>query len=120
MKFAKTVVYVDDAKASIEFFERAFGFKTTYWDNGAGAVYAGDAQIHFATYEVGRGHLAEIGRPGAVGFEISLTSEDVEADFQRAVEAGAEPLKQPEVTPWGQISSYLRCPDGTVVDLASP
>ncbi|MFI7059841.1 VOC family protein [Kribbella sp. NPDC050124] len=120
MKFAKTIVYVEDAKASIEFFERAFGFKGTYWDNGAGMVDAGGTQVHFATYAVGQRHLREIGKPGAVAFELSLTSEDVEGDFQRAVEAGAESLQEPEKSPWGQVTSYLRCPDGTIVDLASP
>jgi lactoylglutathione lyase len=120
MKFAKTIVYVEDAKASIEFFERAFGWKGTYWDQGAGEVDAGDTKIVFATYAVGRSHLPEVGAPGAVGFELGLTSEDVEGDFQRAVEAGAEPLKEPEKSPWGQVTSYLRCPDGTVIDLASP
>ena len=120
MKFAKAVVYVEDAKASIEFFERAFGWKGTYWDQGAGEVDAGETKIVFATYAVGQNHLSEIGAPGAVAFEIALSSEDVEGDFQRAVEAGAEPLKEPEKSPWGQVTSYLRCPDGTVIDLASP
>ena len=120
MKFAKTIVYVEDAKASIEFFERAFGWKGTYWDQGAGEVDAGDTKIAFATYTVGQSHLPTIGAPGAVAFEIGISSEDVERDFQRAVEAGAEPVQEPQKMPWGQISSYLRCPDGTVIDLASP
>ena len=64
-----------------------------------------------------RATCPSVGTPGAVGFELGLTSEDVEGDFRRAVEAGAEPLKEPEKTPWGQVTSYLRCPDGTVIDL---
>lgn len=120
MKFAKTVLYVEDAKASIEFFEQAFGWKGTLWGPGAGELDAGDTKIVFANYPVGQTHLAEIGAPGAVGFELGLTSEDVEGDFRRAIEAGAEAIKEPATTPWGQVSSYLRCPDGTVIDLASP
>ncbi|TCO46284.1 putative glyoxalase superfamily protein PhnB [Kribbella antiqua] len=123
MKFAKTVVYVEDAKASIEFFERAFGWKGTYWDQGAGEVEAGETKIAFANYAVGQSHLPEphtVGKPGTVAFELSLVSDDVDGDFRRAVEAGAEPLKEPEKMPWGQVSSYLRCPDGTIIDLASP
>ncbi|MEI8406796.1 MULTISPECIES: VOC family protein [unclassified Kribbella] len=120
MKFTKTIVYVEDAEASIAFFERAFGWKGTYWGNGSGEVDAGETKIVFATYAVGQSHLTAIGAPGAVGFEIAFTSEDVEGDFRRAVEAGADPLKEPEKSPWGQVTSYLRCPDGTVIDLASP
>jgi lactoylglutathione lyase len=58
-------------------------------------------------------------RPGQAS-QPSLVSENVEEDFKRAVEAGAEPLQEPEKTPWGQVSSYLRLPDGTFVDIASP
>jgi lactoylglutathione lyase len=123
MKFQKTVVYVADAKASVEFFERAFGWKGTYWGTGAGEVDSGETKIAFADYPVGQGHLPDtltVGKPETVAFELSLFSDDVEGDFRRAVEAGAEALKEPEKTPWGQVSSYLRCPDGTVIDLASP
>lgn len=40
--------------------------------------------------------------------------------FARAVSAGAPPLRQPELPPWGQRPSYLQAPDGTVIDLSSP
>jgi len=121
VKFAKTIVYVEDAGASLKFFEQAFGFKATYYGNGYGEVETGgDSKISFADYAVGQSHLSEVGAPGRVGFELSLVSETVEEDFKRAVAAGAEALKEPEQTPWGQVSSYLRLPDGTVVDLASP
>ena len=116
MKFAKTVVYVEDAKASLEFFEKAFGLKTR-------AFYAGlrrgrdrgDTTIAFANYGIGQGHLPERYTAGScdqIGFELSLVSENVEEDFKRAVEAGAESLQEPEKKPWGQVSSYLRLPDG--------
>ena len=121
MKFAKTIVYVEDAEASLKFFEQAFGFKATYYGNGYGEVETGgDSKISFADYAVGQSHLSEVGAPGRIGFELSLVSETVEEDFKRAVAAGAEALKEPEQTPWGQVSSYLRLPDGIVVDLASP
>jgi len=121
VKFAKTIVYVEEAEASLKFFEQAFGFKATYYGNGYGEVETGgDSKISFADYAVGQSHLSEVGAPGRVGFELSLVSETVEEDFKRAVAAGAEALKEPEQTPWGQVSSYLRLPDGIVVDLASP
>lgn len=125
MKFGKIVVYVEDAKASVEFFEQAFGLKGMYHDQGFGEVETGgDTKIAFATYGVGQSHYAKerytVGGSDQVGFEISLVSETVEEDFRRAIEAGAESLQEPEKKPWGQISSFLRLPDGTFVDLASP
>jgi lactoylglutathione lyase len=110
VKFQKAIVYVADAKASVEFFEQAFGWEATYYDQGFGEVETeGDTKISFANYA-----------PEKVGFELSLVSDDVEGDFRRAVEAGAEPIQEPEKKPWGQTSSFLRLPDGTIVDLASP
>ncbi len=124
MKFGKAVVYVEDAKASVEFFENAFGLKGTYHEQGFGVVETGgDTQIAFANYGVGQNHLPDryqVGGSDRVGFELALVSETVEEDFRRAVEAGAESLQEPEKTPWGQISSFLRLPDGTFIDLASP
>ena len=91
MKFAKTIVYVEDAEASLKFFEQAFGFKATYYGNGYGEVETGgDSKISFADYAVGQSHLSEVGAPGRIGFELSLVSETVEEDFKRAVAAGAE------------------------------
>jgi lactoylglutathione lyase len=124
VKFGKTVVYVEDAKASVEFFEKAFGLKGTYHDQGFGEVETGgDTKIAFATYAVGQNHLPakyQVGAPDKVAFEISLVDDDVEGIFKQAVEAGAEAIKEPEKMPWGQVSSFLRLPDGTIVDLASP
>jgi lactoylglutathione lyase len=57
MKFAKTIVYVEDAKASLEFFEKAFGLKTrAYYDQGVGEVETGGGTtIAFANYGIGQG-----------------------------------------------------------------
>src|SRR4051795_13034189 len=114
MKFAKTVVYVEDAKASLEFFETAFGLKTrAFYDQGFGEVETGgDRTIAFANYGIGQGHLPErytAGRCDQVGFELSLVSENVEEDFRRAVEAGAESLQGPEKKPWGRSPPTCAC-----------
>jgi uncharacterized glyoxalase superfamily protein PhnB len=124
VRFAKTIVYVEDAKASVEFFEQAFGLKGTYHDQGYGEIETGgDTKISFANYPVGQYHLPEnyqVGAPDKVAFELSLVTEDVEEAFRKAVEAGAVSLQEPEKKPWGQVSSFLRLPDGIIVDLASP
>src|SRR5439155_23674586 len=88
VKFQKAIVYVADAKASVEFFEQAFGWKATYYNQGFGEVETeGDTKISFANYPVGQSHLPEkytAGMPDKVGFELSLVSDDVEGDFRRA------------------------------------
>jgi lactoylglutathione lyase len=80
--------------------------------------------ISLATFETGRRHLPEgftaaPPSPSEVSVEIAVVSDTVDTDFARAVGAGAQPLQAPELKPWGQTSSYLRTPDGTVIDLSS-
>jgi len=36
------------------------------------------------------------------------------------VSLGATELSAPTAKPWGQVVSYLRCPDGTLVELCTP
>ena len=126
MKFGKVILYVADVEASLAFYEQAFGLETRFIrDAGYGEVQAGGTTIALAPFAAGQRHLPEGLRctpppPAGVSMEIALVSETVDDDFARAVKAGATPLRQPELQPWGQTSSYLRIPDGTVVDLSSP
>ena len=41
------------------------------------------------------------------------------AAYARAVEAGAAPLAEPAVKPWGQTVAYVRDPDGVLVELGT-
>ena len=96
MKFGYTIVYVTDVAASLAFFEKAFGLKTRF--------------IH----ESGYGEL-ETGQT-----TLALVTESVAAAHAKAVSAGARSIKEPLLKPWGQTVSYVRCPDGTLVELCSP
>jgi uncharacterized glyoxalase superfamily protein PhnB len=52
--------------------------------------------------------------------EIALVKERVAQAHAKAIAAGAVSVKEPLVKPWGQTVSYVRCPDGTLVELCSP
>ena len=81
--------------------------------------------VGFASHALGAANLPE-GYVSAsdsalpLGMEIALVSDDVQAAFVRAVEAGATTLKESMEKPWGQIVAYVRCPDGLLVELCSP
>ena len=55
-----------------------------------------------------------------LGIEIALVTDSVAEAHLRAISAGAVSLKEPIQKPWGQIVSYVQCPDGTLVELCSP
>ena len=126
MEFGKVILYVADVEASLAFYDQAFDLKTRFIrDAGYGEVQAGGTTLSFASFAAGQRHLPPGLRcappsPTDVSMEIALVSEAVDDAFARAVGAGATPLRQPELQPWGQTSSYLRAPDGTVIDLSSP
>ncbi|WP_271007360.1 VOC family protein [Paucibacter sp. B51] len=127
MNYAYTIVYVADVAASLEFFEAAFGLKRRFLhESGAyGELDTGATALAFVDHEtalesVGQPYVvaAESARP--LGMEIGFSTENVPAAFARAVAAGAAPLKEPVTKPWGQTVAYVRCPDGSLVELCTP
>ncbi|MFO0216060.1 MAG: VOC family protein, partial [Burkholderiales bacterium] len=55
-----------------------------------------------------------------IGIEIALVTPYVVEAHAKALAAGATELKEPETKPWGLVVSYVRCPDGTLVEVCSP
>ena len=126
MKLAYTIVYVSDVAASLGFFERAFGLATRFLheSGGYGELDTGATALAFAQHDVarsnlGRDYVAAGASAQPLGMEVGLVTDDVSAAFERAVAAGAEPLAPPVIKPWGQTVAYVRCPDGTLVELCT-
>ena len=126
MKFGYTIIYVPDVLASLEFFEKAFGLKRRFvHESGYGEMETGTTALAFATHELGEsnlpnGYVTADSSKIPLGIEIALVTEDVAASHAKAVSEGAISLKEPVQKPWGQIVSYVRCPDGTLIELCSP
>ena len=126
MKFGYTIIYVSNVLASIEFFEHAFGLKRRFIHaSGYGELETGATALAFAAHALGSanlpaGYVKADASEQPLGVEIALVTESVASAHARAVAAGAISLKEPMVKPWGQTVSYVRCPDGTLVELCSP
>ncbi len=126
MKFGYTIVYVPDVLASVEFFEKAFGLKRRFvHESGYGEMDTGATALAFATHDLGASNLpggyvkaSNSGEP--LGIEIALVTDDVAAAHAKAIDQGAVSIKEPLLKPWGQTVSYVRCPDGTLVEICSP
>ena len=127
MRCGYTIVYVPDVLASVEFFEKAFGLKRRFLHESSdyGEMDTGATALAFATHDLGASNL-----PGSyvkashsrepLGMEIALVTDDVAVAHAKAIAEGAVSLKEPLLKPWGQTVSYVRCPDGTLVELCSP
>lgn len=127
MKFGYTIIYVADVEASLAFFERAFGIHRRFLHESGtyGELNTGDTTLAFASHALGAenlpgGYVAADASPRPLGMEVALVTPAVREAHDAAVSAGATEVKPPEAKPWGQIVSYLRCPDGTLVELCSP
>jgi catechol 2,3-dioxygenase-like lactoylglutathione lyase family enzyme len=128
MNFAYTLVYVADVAASLAFFDKAFGLPTRFLhESGAyGEVETGTAGARLAFVDhatardsVQHDYVAADASDKPLGMEIGFTVDDVQAAFDQAVSAGAKALAAPLTKPWGQTVAYVRCPDGTLVELCT-
>ena len=127
MKFGYTILYVSDVAASLSFFEKAFGFPCRFLhESGSyGELETGATTLAFAAHALGEmhfpdGYVAADRSARPLGMEVAFVTPDVAAAHARAVAAGASELNAPQAKPWGQIVSYVRCPDGSLVELCSP
>lgn len=127
MKLGYTIVYVPDVAQSLAFFEQAFGLRRRFLHESGtyGELDTGETTLSFAAHALGEmnfpgGHVHAHSSPQPLGFEIALVSDDVAAAHARAIAAGARELAAPAARPWGQTVSYVRCPDGILVELCTP
>lgn len=127
MKLGYVIIYVPSVLEAVDFYENAFDLKRRFVheEGDYGEIDCGDIALSFATHELGEQVIpvpytrATPDAP-APGIELTLVAEDVDAAFQRAVEAGATPVEQPHDQPWGQRVSYVRDLNGVLVSIASP
>lgn len=127
MKFAYTIIYVPDVAASLQFFEDAFGFSRRFLHESGtyGELETGATTLAFAAHDLAEmnystGHIAAHTSPKPLGIEIAFTTDDVQAAHAKALSTGATELSPPTAKPWGQVVSYVRCPDGSLVELCTP
>ncbi|HYD80465.1 MAG TPA: VOC family protein [Paucimonas sp.] len=127
MKFGYTLIYVADVAASLGFFERAFGLQRRFLHESGqyGELETGATTLSFASHDIGAAHFPDgyvkvDASPLPLGMEVAFTTSDVQAAHAKALAAGAAEMMPPKAMPWGQTVSYVRCPDGTLVELCTP
>jgi lactoylglutathione lyase len=109
------------------FFKQAFGVqqKILHGSGDYGELNTGETPLAFASHALGKlnfpeGHMHASASKQPLGMEIALVTEDVHAADRAAIAHGATELSAPAQKPWGQVVSYVRAPDGTLVELCSP
>jgi len=114
---------VDNLDAARRFFEDGLGWRPAGFDSDAVVFYdtGGTALALF-----GRAALAEDAGVAVGGPETNTVSiawnghsrAEVNEAFDRAVAAGATPVKVPQEVFWGGYSGYVRIPGGHLLEIA--
>lgn len=125
MKFGYTILYVGDVEKTVAFYEAAFGLTRRFIHEGGYAeMDTGETALAFVNLEVARTNGVSFLEPSTDGpahaVEVAFVTDDVAANFARAVEAGADVVAEPKEKPWGQTVSYVRDLNGFLVEICSP
>ena len=133
MKFGYTILYVQDVRLTLDFYEKAFGFTTGFVvptndygelnvQGGTTLAFAAEA---FMEKSMGANKF-RINRKDdvcAAGAEITFVTEkgeNIQEIFKKVVEAGATIAAEPAMKPWGQMVGYVRECNGFLVEICAP
>ena len=127
MKLGYTIIYVPDVASSLRYFGQAFGFaqKFLHESGDYGELNTGETTLGFASHALGamnfpEGHVRASDSRQPLGMEIALVTENVPAAHESALAHGGTEISPPTLKPWGQVISYIRSPDGALVELCTP
>lgn len=114
----RLVVEADDYEAALAFYRDVLGLPEQ-------AAFSGDGGARVAILDAGRATLeianpaqktmiddVEVGRQVAPRLRVAFEVDDAEQTTQRLVEAGAEEVAPPTVTPWRSLNARLDAPAG--------
>ena len=127
LKYAYTILYVEDVEQTILFYNKAFGFerKLLTPQKDYGEIESGATRIAFANFELGRsnfknGFVASSLKQQPFGMELAFTTDNVSTVMEKAIENGAELLSEATEKPWGQIVGYIRDLNGFIIEVCTP
>ncbi|MBL4837304.1 MAG: VOC family protein [Kordiimonadaceae bacterium] len=124
MRLKYTILYVEDVRSSLGFYEQAFGFNIKFLHESGdyGELDTGDTTLAFSSLAL----MTTLGKSPAKAnvsapiFEIAFETDDVAAAFDKAVLAGANKVQDIKDEPWGQTTSYVSDQNGFLIEICSP
>ena len=127
MKYAYTILYVENVTETIEFYKEAFGFEKKFVtpENDYGELISGETTIAFASFELGisnfkKGFEKIDKSKKPFGVEMAFTTENIETDFKKAIDAGATEFEPLVEKPWGQKVGYVLDNNGFLIEICTP
>jgi lactoylglutathione lyase len=124
MQLRYIILYVPDVGAAMDFYARAFGLELRFLHDGGdyGEMATGETRLAFSSIALMQSLGKQVANtaPELPSFELAFATDDVPAALERALSAGAALVQGATDMPWGQTISYVRAPEGTLVEICTP
>ena len=126
MKLDGVGLFVNDMATMVRFYRDVLGFEIKESENAVNVYLIKNGTL-FMLYErknfekmTNRKYEYLKGLNGH--FEIALyvdTFEEVDTEYAKAVEKGAQSVLEPTTEPWGQRTCYIADPEGNLIEIGS-
>lgn len=126
MKLDGVGLFVNDMATMVRFYRDVLGFEIKEGENALNVYLIKNGTL-FMLYErknfekmTNRKYEYLKGLNGH--FEIALyvdTFEEVDSEYAKAVEKGAQSVLEPTTEPWGQRTCYIADPEGNLIEIGS-
>ena len=126
MKLDGVGLFVNDMATMVRFYRDVLGFEIKESENAVNVYLIKNGTL-FMLYErknfekmTNRKYEYLKGLNGH--FEIALyvdTFEEVDSEYAKAVEKGAQSVLEPTTEPWGQRTCYIADPEGNLIEIGS-
>ena len=126
MKLDGVGLFVNDMATMVRFYRNVLGFEIKEGENAVNVYLIKNGTL-FMLYErknfekmTNRKYEYLKGLNGH--FEIALyvdTFEEVDSEYAKAVEKGAQSVLEPTTEPWGQRTCYIADPEGNLIEIGS-
>lgn len=124
MQLAYTILYVEDVRKTLDFYQAAFGLeqKMLHESGDYGELDTGSTTLSFSSLALMEQIGKNPGRPdtGKPCFEIAFTTDDVPLALGKVIQAGATLVQEVQEMPWGQTTAYVTDLNGFLVELCTP
>ncbi len=126
MKFAYTILYVQDVESTLNFYIKAFECTLRFLHESKtyGELETGNTTLAFVSESLAENNIGTFEKNDLkkkpAGFEIAFTTDNVEHAYEHALHSGAQAVHAPIQKPWGQLVAYVRDINGIIIEICSP
>lgn len=113
------IVQADDPEALVRFYADAFGFEESFRFPADGPIEYAYLKLPPLGIGIGRRPPNAAPMPDDRGWELWIYADDADAAVERARQAGASVLEEPQDQPWGERVALVADPEGNRIRIGA-